>query len=301
MTRHNGRSAPHASPSWAADLSTTDWLLSTTRSVRRRLDLTRPVERAVIEECLQLAVYAPTAEAKQNWRWYVITDSERRQVFSDYYRIAWSRRNSDSLGTRRVRWREHSGSRRNHESARWLVEHLHEVPVLVIPCVLGKPATEQEIRHCEELWRTADGSGGSFQPQADIVFDATFYGSIFPAIWSFQLALRSRGLGSSITTLHLPFHRYIADELGIPRQATQVALLPVAYTKGNDFSAPERIAARSLTFWNDWGRPRADASIRNNFINTVTGQPQLPATRRPSLGRGPAPGPGTQNTPEELP
>jgi len=261
----------------AIDLATVDWLLTTTRSVRRRLDVARPVDRSLIEECLQLAVYAPTAEARQNWRWYVVTDQEKRQVLADYYRVAWAKHNSDGMGTRRGRWRDRSGSQRIHESAAWLAEHLHEVPVLVIPCVLGKPFTEEEVHLAEALWRTGDRS--EYQPRADIVADATFYGSIFPAIWSFQLALRSRGLGSSITTMHLPFHQFVADELGIPRQVTQIALLPVAHTKGTDFGPAPRTQAQSLTFWNDWVRPRADASLREGFIKTVRGNPLVPVAR----------------------
>lgn len=254
------------------DLATVDWLLSTTRSVRRRLDLARPVDRALIEECLQLSIYAPNAEAKQNWRWYVITDKDRRQVVCDYYRAAWIRHNTDGTGSRRGRWRDQRGQHRTHASAQWLAEHLHEVPVLVIPCVLGQPGTVQEIQQCEALWRLEFDDGVVYQPRADLVFNATFYGSIFPAIWSFQLALRSRGLGSSITTMHLPFHQYIADELGIPRRATQVGLLPVAHTKGSAFGSASRVPAQSLTFWDEWGRPRADASVRERFITAVVGK-----------------------------
>ncbi len=273
---HERTAADMAAPSGAADLTTVDWLLTTTRSVRRRLDVTRPVERALIEECLQLAVYAPNAEARQNWRWYVITDKDRRHVLSEYYRIAWAKRNSEGILARRGRWRDRSGNQRTHESARWLAEHLGEVPVLVIPCVLGSPVTEREVQQLEALWRTGDDR---CQPLARLVADATFYGSIFPAIWSFQLALRSRGLGSSITTLHLPFHQFVADELGIPRQATQIALLPIAHTKGNDFGTPSRVPARSLTFWNEWGRPRADSALREHFISSVRGKPSLPVAK----------------------
>lgn len=242
------------------DLGTVEWLLSTTRSVRYRLDLTRPVEREVIEECLQLAVYAPNAEARQNWRWYVITDPARRQVLADYYQLAWIGHNREGMGTRRRRWRNASSAGRTHDSARWLAEHIREVPVLVIPCVVGKPVTEQEVQALEVSWRAE--ADVRFQPQARLVADTTFYGSIFPAIWSFSLALRSRGLGSSITTMHLPFHQFVADELGIPRNVTQLGLLPVAYTRGTDFRPAPRVSARSLTYWNEWDRPRADESLR---------------------------------------
>jgi nitroreductase len=257
-----------------APLETVEWLLTTTRSVRRRLDLTRPVERALIEECLQLAVHAPSAEAKQSWRWFVITDPDRRRVLADYYRMAWNGHNRDGTGTRRVRWRDRGASRQTHESARWLAEHLHEVPVLVIPCVIDRPVTEREVERLEELWRAADDTL-RYQPRARLVADSTFYGSIYPAIWSFELALRSRGLGSSITTMHLPFHQFVADELGIPRHATQIALLPVAHTRGTGFRPASRVPARSLTYWDEWERPRGDASLRKALMNGGRDEPTL--------------------------
>lgn len=257
------------------DIATVDWLLTTTRSVRRRLDLARPVERSLIEECLQLAVYAPNAEAKQNWRWYVITDPGKRQVLAEFYQVAWAKHNSDAMGTRRGRYRDRRSSQRTHESARWLAENLAKVPVLVIPCVLGRPWTAQEVQQAEAVWSGAAQDG--YQPRAGIAADSTFYGSIYPAIWSFQLALRSRGLGSSITTMHLPFHQFIGDELGIPRQVTQIALLPVAYTVGTDFRKPARTPAQTLTYWNEWGNPRVGTSVREAFISTVKGNPKVPA------------------------
>jgi hypothetical protein len=119
------------------------------------------------------------------------------------------------------------------------------------------------------------------------VADATFYGSIFPAIWTFQLALRTRRLGSSITTMHLPFHQFVADELGIPRQVTQIGLLPVAHTTGTGFGPADRVPASSVTFWDDWGRPRADASLREGFISAIRKDPTLPATRAQSSERQP--------------
>jgi nitroreductase len=252
-------------PTFQPDLKTVEWLLTTTRTVRQGLDLERPVDRSVIEDCLDLAIQAPNAESRQNWRWYVITEPHRRRLIADYYRIAWTVRNRDSTGRRHRRWRDAQGvAQRTHASAQWLVDHMHEVPVLVMPCVLGKPVTSQEVQQLETLWET-DHFGG-YQPRIGLALDSTFYGSIFPAIWSFQLALRSRGLGSAITTLHLPFHEFIAAELGIPVPVTQIALLPVAYTKRPEFRPANRKPARSLTYWDKWGPTRADSSIREAFL-----------------------------------
>jgi nitroreductase len=252
-------------PAFQADLQTVDWLLTTTRTVRQGIDLERPVERSVIEDCLDLAIQAPNAESRQNWRWFIITDPHRRQIIADYYRIAWSGLNRDTTARHHRRWRDSRGvAQRTHASAQWLVDHMHEVPVLVMPCVLGKPISTHEVEELETAWKTDDFGG--YQPRIGLVLDATFYGSIFPAIWSFQLALRSRGLGSAITTMHLPFHEFIAAEMGIPLPVTQIALLPVGYTKRTEFRPAQRKPARSLTYWDKWGPPRTDSSIREAYI-----------------------------------
>lgn len=228
-----------------------DDVLTTTRSVRRRLDLSRPVERAVIEECLELAVHAPNAEDRQNWRWLILTDPDRRKVIAEFYHMAWLGHNRVGQGRRRGRFTNPQARTSTHDSARWLAENLGRVPVLVLPCVVGRPVTEDTVRRLEASWAAADANMG-FKPKARLVADATFYGSIFPAIWSFQLALRSRGLGSTITTMHLPFHELVAERLGIPKHVTQVALLPVAYTVGNSFAPALRAAASQVTIWDAW-------------------------------------------------
>ncbi len=209
------------------DLSETDRLLSTTRAVRRRLDLDRPVDPAVVLDCLRLAVQAPTASNSQTWRWMVVTDPDlRREVARIYGEVgagylAEAARTAEDPQTRRV-----------YESAHALTEILERVPVMVIPCMEGR----------------VDG--------APIGVAASAYGSIMPAAWSFQLALRSRGLGSVWTTLHLFREQEVADLLGIPADVTQVALLPVAYTIGTDFTPAARPPVEDITFWDRWGTTR---------------------------------------------
>ncbi len=129
----------------------------------------------------------------------------------------------------------------------------------MIPCVVGRPPTDQQASSIEQIWQAdfGDAVGDTPDARADVLRPAIFYGSIFPAIWSFQLALRSRGLGSVITMVHLPFERDVASLLGIPRLVTQIALLPVAYTKGTGFQPPARRPAAALTYWNRWDRTRA--------------------------------------------
>lgn len=205
------------------DLAMTDALLATTRSVRKRLDLSRPVPREVILECLELAVQAPTGSNSQNWRWIVIDDAEKRAALGALYREnALAYLKSAATATE-------GQTARVFDSALWLAEHLAEVPVFVVPCVASRPL-----------------------PDAPVAAQASLYGSIFPAVWSFQLALRARGLGSTLTTLHLVREQEAAEILGIPPEIQQVALLPVAFTKGTDFKRAERPPVSTITHWNGW-------------------------------------------------
>jgi nitroreductase len=242
-----------------------DQLLTTTRSVRRRLDLTRPVPRPVIEECLQLAIHAPNAEGRQLWRWLVLTDPERKEVVAEYLRGAWIGHLQRGEGNRRSRGVTPAARRRNIASAQHLVDNLANVPALIIPCMLRRPTSAADARRLEESWGD-DPDARSPAKRASLVADSTYYGSIFPAIWSLQLALRSRGLGSTIITTHLVFHEFIAAELGIPTQATQLAVIPVAYTIGTDFQPARRIPATDVTIWNEWGHARGDARLRDTAL-----------------------------------
>jgi len=205
------------------DNAALDHVLSTTRSVRKRLDLERPVPREVVLECLRLAIYAPTGGNTQGWRWIVVDDTEQRAQLAALYK----RRAEPYLGG----WRDLMPDKPNAvlDSSDYLAAHMHEVPVLVVPCLLGRlpdaPSTEET---------------------------AGFFGSILPAVWSFQLALRSRGLGSCFTTLHLAYEREAGELLGIPDTVTQAALIPVAYTKGDEFKPAARRPVEEITYWNRW-------------------------------------------------
>src|SRR5262249_23507129 len=121
-------------------------------------------------------------------------------------------------------------SERVHESARHLARVLAEVPVHVIPCM--RPDTPGPMDHA-----TA----------------AATYGSIFPAVWSFQLAARARGLGTVLTTLHLAREAEIADLLGVPHEWRQVALVPTAYYTGETFKPAGRPSPETITSWDRWG------------------------------------------------
>jgi nitroreductase len=207
------------------DIAMTDELLATTRAVRKRLDLDRPVPREIIMQCLELAVQAPTGSNSQTWRWVVVDDPDTRAKLAEIY----NRAGSGYLASGAAAAAEGSQIRRVLDSALWLAENMAKAPVFVIPCVQG---------------RVPDG--------APNVLQASTYGSIFPAVWSFQLALRSRGLGSTLTTLHLMLEAEAAAVLGLPDDVMQVALLPVAYTKGTDFKRAERPPVSEITHWNTW-------------------------------------------------
>ncbi len=221
------------------DLQTVDHLLTTTRTVRRRLDLTRPVDRAVILECLGLALQAPTGSNLQNWRWVVVTDEAMRARVGDVYKRAIGPYNSfwdQSID------RSDKSLRRVVDSSIFLEEILPRVPVHVIPCALG--TTAQSETFFENL-----GYGG--ESLTNMVASG-FYGSIWPAVWSFMLALRSRGLGSALTTMHLALEREMGELLGIPDTVTQIGLIPVAYFTGEDFKPAKRRPAEEITYWNGW-------------------------------------------------
>jgi nitroreductase len=235
------------------DLLETDRLLTTTRSVRKRLDLDRPVPREVIEEALEVAVQAPTANNQQNWRWLIVTEAEVKEQLAHMVMQAW-RFHEREVWARSGRRRTDVQAKRNHESSKLLVENLGRVPALVIPCVLGRPPDIGEIDRQWSESHSAKLLVGTWKEGSLLgaMRASNFYGSIYPAIWSFQLALRSRGLGSTITGMHLAFERQIGELLGIPAGVSQICLVPVAYTIGTDFRPANRHAAKERTYWERW-------------------------------------------------
>jgi len=211
------------------DLEQVDALLSTTRAVRKRLDMDREVSDEVLLECLQLAVQAPTGSNQQGWRWMVVRDAAKKQALADLYNeVGGAYLESAAEGVE-----EGSQTGRVMTSALYLAENLHRVPVMVIPLIVG---------------RLQDTNTASV---------AGLMGSIVPAIWSFQLALRSRGLGSTYTTLHLGKEAEAAELLGIPDHMTQAALIPVGWTIGTDFKAATRAPVSEITYLDTYKNPIA--------------------------------------------
>jgi nitroreductase len=212
-----------------------DELLTTTRSVRKRLDLKRPVEPKVIEEALEIALQAPTGSNAQGWQFVIVTDAKKRAALAALYKRAFALYTSSGSPMRSELPADDLRAKqfpRILDSASYLAEHLHEVPVHVVPCVEGRIEN------------------------AGVLAQASVYGSILPAVWSLMLALRARGLGSAWTTLHLMFEQEGADILGVPSTFTQTALLPVAYYTGKDFKPAKRLPATQQTHWNSWGNRR---------------------------------------------
>ncbi|GAA4671755.1 nitroreductase family protein [Gordonia humi] len=213
------------------DLTQTDALLSTTRSVRKRLDLTREVPDDVVLECLRLAVQSPTGSNNQGWRWLVVRDADTKEKLAEIYR----RGGGEYLANGAANAEEGTQSGRVATSANYLAEHLGEVPVLVIPLIIGR------LDQVSDSPNTAAAAG--------------LMGSILPATWTFQLALRSRGLGSCYTTLHLNEEAAAADVLGIPPHMTQAGLIPVAYTTGTSFRSAQRPPVEEITYLDRYKNP----------------------------------------------
>lgn len=211
-------------------LTIIDHLLTTTRSVRKRLDLSRPVEQAVIEECMEIALQAPTGSNQQKWHFIVVTDPEKRAAIGELYRQSFELyRPSDAPEPEPVSADPHAAQmRRVISSARYLANHMYEVPVLIIGCYEGRPEEPEPFAQ------------------------AGLYGSILPAVWSLMLALRARGLGSAWTTLHLRYEQEVAELLELPENLTQAVLLPVAYFTGDDFKPAKRQPASQAIHWNGW-------------------------------------------------
>ena len=209
---------------------TPDELLTTTRSVRLRLDLTRPVERKVIEECVTIAAQAPNAF--QEIYFVIVADEHKRASLAEIYRKG----SVSFFESARAQVAKGSGNpardalaRRVLESGLYLREHLHEVPVHVIPCVAGR----------------TEG--------APLLVQTGRWGSVFPAAWSFMLAGRARGLGMTFTSLHLNFEKEAAELLGIPyNEVMQAGLLPVAYYKGSKFKLGSRPPLARTVHWDGW-------------------------------------------------
>ena len=208
-----------------------DELLTTTRTVRKRLDFSRPVPRALIEECIDIALQAPTGGFKQNWQWVVVGDEQTKNAIAAVYRQSWEQTSQgadlpryDSDDPRAARMAKIV------ESGQYLADNIGRSPWLVLPCGTGRVLDQPTLPEQSRFWA-----------------------SVLPAMWNFMLAARARGLGCAWTTEHLKREEDVAQILGIPYpQVTQCGMLPVAYTKGTEFRRAQRIPGAELTHWDHW-------------------------------------------------
>lgn len=214
-----------------------DALLSTTRAVRKRLDLDRPVPKALIQECMEMAVQAPSGSNAQGWQFVFVTDADKKAKIGDYYRQAFEPYREMPIAIHKLHMDSGdadltSSQQRSASSADYLADNMGRAPVLLIPCIAG---------------RTDSPGMGNVPTQAAV------FGSIIPAAWSFMLAARARGLGSAWTTLHLAYEKEIAELIGIPYdQYMQVALIPIGYTRGTDFKAAYRPPVETVMHFDTW-------------------------------------------------
>ena len=217
-----------------------DELLTTTRAVRKRLDFDRPVDHALVIECLDIALQAPSGGNLQDWQWMVVTDPAKRAALAELYRQAWAAYVESPYFPTNAPPRKDPAVQASYEriadSAQYLADNLERAPVFLIPCLAVS-------RVDRPSW------GGA----------ASRLGSVIQASWSFMLAARERGLGTCWTTLHLAFEEQAAEILGIPYDdCTQVALIPVAHTIGTDFRPGMRKPTAKVLHWDGWnGTPPA--------------------------------------------
>ena len=209
------------------DLDEVDRLLTTTKQVRQRLDLTRPLSHDVLLECIEIAGHAPMGGNLERNRWMIIDDPATKAAIATRFAEVGRPYLATNAGVR-----VDDRSQRVIDSASFLVDHLAEVPALVLALRLDRPQM------------------GQSQGQA-----AAYYGSVLPGVWSFQLAARARGIGSAWTTFHLEHETEIAELLGVPNTVTQVCLLAVGYYTGDTFTPAPRRPATEVTYLNRWKAP----------------------------------------------
>jgi nitroreductase len=210
-----------------------DEVLTTTRAIRRKLDLARPVPQELVRECLEIALQAPTGTNRQNWHFVVVTEPDTKAALGDIYRRggelvrAETDRPAPITPADAEAWT--AQTQRVLSSSEYLFQHIQDVPGMLIPCIAGRPSG-----------RSAATS-------------ATHVGSVIQATWSFMLAARARRIGTVWTTVHLALEKEAAAVLGIPYpDVMQVALIPFGFVVGDPFKPARREPLELVTHWERW-------------------------------------------------
>lgn len=211
-----------------------DQLLTTTRAVRKRLDFARPVDDQLIRECVEVAMQSPSGSNNMTMQFVIVKDEEKRKAIGEVYRQCYDiYRSLDGVyigSLDKGGEDENRQQQRSANSADFLAEHMGDAPALVIAC-----------------------NRGSRVEGMPAMMAASMMGNVLPAMWSFMLAARARGLGTAWTTVHLMMEQQVADILGIPFESVQqVCLSPLAHTAGTNFSPATRPPADSIIHWDAW-------------------------------------------------
>lgn len=202
-----------------------DEMLATTRSVRRRIDFTREIEPALIYDCIDLAVQAPSSVGGESWRFVVLTEQPRKDAMAALYRKSFDSFLAIQQAESLVQGQPIQALPPNY---RYLADRMQDFPAIIVVCREGRPP-------------------------ADTAGQMAFYSSVIPAAWSLMLALRARRLGTTWTTLHCRYERESADIIGMPDDATATVVLPVGHMKDATLRRAQRSPARAVTYWNCWG------------------------------------------------
>jgi nitroreductase len=212
---------------------TADEVLTTTRAVRKRMDFDRPITMEIIKTCIEIGLQAPSGSNSQGWQFVVVTDKEKKEAIAQWYQKSFAVYESGPAQPTKIHTDDPSMTKTQEKvlsSAQYLAENMALVPAMLIPCFAGR-LDQPGIPHYQT---------------------AGTYGSILPAVWSFMLAARERGIGTCWTTLHLAYEQEVANILGIPNDYSQAALIPLAYTKGTDFKMAPRKPLNNILHVNGW-------------------------------------------------
>ena len=174
-----------------------------------------PVPDELITRLLQAAIKAPSGGVRQGWSFVVIRDQETRRKIGDIYRTGAKFVIRPDMTPQQLKV---------YGAAQHLEDHIEDVPVLILACIQGDPAS------------------------------TTWGASIYPAVQNILLAARALGLGSVLTTRHRRFEEEIKQLLGIPEDVVTAALIPIGFpAEGSRYGPTRRRPLQEVAFNDRWG------------------------------------------------